>query len=711
MAHIDDLVKKVGDPQLREALAEQVRTLTDRTEFGLTFQRHLPESVRLPEQRIRRGDLVELRDEAKGGPRYRVVTAKAEDQAVAVVALDSAGEPVGAPEGKLRSDLVVVKLFGEPIYPGLRQVGEAGAASPGQPTHVVVAGENFHALQALEYTHEGRVDLIYIDPPYNTGAADWKYNDRYVDSADSYRHSKWLSFMERRLKIAKRLLTPTGVVIMAIGDDEHHRLRMLADQVLGEENFVSNVVWSGGRKNDSRLVSNSADYMLIYAASRSTLRDRGTLWRESKEGVPAILQAGDAAWEGALQEAFEEVSAELASTAGDSEGTSLDALVDALPPRKRFEVRQRASEIATSRFRAWWKSVPKDHPAQGSKHYNFICGDTGRVFFPDNMRAPESRPNRCRTPLTHPLTGQPCKVPPNGWMCEEATLFRLESENKIYFGGDHNRIPNMKRYLDESTSQVPESTFSRDRRIASKQLQEVLGDKRFPNPKDHEILARWFRTIAPKDGVILDFFAGSGTTAEAVIRLNAEDGGTRQCILVTNNELSKAEDAKLRKQGYRPGDADYEALGVFHHVTKPRVSTVLTGLREDGSRFSEGIDGQAAAFFDLTYEDENLVALGRRFEAIAPLLWVKAGAAGAMIEKMDEVGFSAPEDAKYAVIFDTDTAPRAVAALHDGIELVYIVTDSDADFRRTVSTLPRRLQPTAQRLYSTYLRSFEINRG
>jgi adenine-specific DNA-methyltransferase len=655
---------------------QQVNTLTSRKQFGLVFQEHSPESVRLPQQRVRTGDKVELR-ESKQSAIFHVISTKASLDVATVVKLDESGETVGESQDMLKTDLVVVKPFGDPVYPGLRQEGEAGSAKPGQPTHVVINGENYHALQALEYTHAGKVDLIYIDPPYNTGAADWKYNDKYIDGSDSYRHSKWLSFMDKRLRIAKSLLKDTGVIVLAIDDNEHHRLRMLADQIFGENNFISNIVWQGGRKNDSRFVSNGGDYMLVYAARKDALLEKDVQWRETKAGVEQIIDAGARAWE----------------TSGKNKSE------------------------ATKTLKAWFKNQPKDAPMQSSKHYSHVDDTMGRegwVYFPGDMSAPNSRDYMER--LVHPVTGMECPIPTKGWRYSPPTMNRLLSEGRIHFGVDHSTTPTFKRYLVDSDSQVADFFFYADRRASAVHLEQVLGDKRFPFPKDHEVLSRWFDIMTPKDAVIVDFFAGSGTTAEAVIRLNEKDNGTRQAILVTNNELAKSEDTALRKKGFRPGDSEYEAMGVFHHVTKPRISTVLTGIREDGSKYSEGIMGQSAAFFDLTYEDENLISLGNKYEAIAPLLWMQSGATGELIAKRSDTskgddGYAVPEDGNYAVIFDTDSASEAIEAIHGGIEKVYIVTDSEHDFRAVAASLPGGLRNTAQRLYSSYLRSFEINRG
>lgn len=673
LAHIDELVKKVADPQLRAALEQQVATLTSRKQFGLVFQEHSPESVRLPQQRIRTGDKVELR-ENKESATYHVLSTKASLDVATVVEVDDAGETVGEPQDILKSDLVVIKPFGDPVYPGLRQVGEAGSAKPGQPTHVVINGENFHALQALEYTHAGKVDLIYIDPPYNTGAADWKYNDKYIDGNDSYRHSKWLSFMEKRLRIAKSLLKETGVIVLAIDDNEHHRLRMLADQIFGEENFLANITWQGSVKNDARFSAGGVDYMLVYALSRDTLVDADVKWREEKEGLEEILEAASRFWK-------------------ESGHQSSDA---------------------TNRMKAWWRAE-RSRFASGLFEYKEI-DDQGRLFRFDNISSASGASRKFD--VMHPITGRPVLLPSRGWGASESKMKEWIRDGKVYFGPDHTTSPRFKRFLHETNLQTIKPSFEMKRTQAALHLERILGDKRFPFPKDHEVLMRWFRLASPRNAIIVDFFAGSGTTAESVIRLNAEDGGTRQAILITNNELAKAEDTTLRKKGLAPGNSEYEAMGVFHHVTKPRISTILTGIREDGSKYSDGIDGQAAAFFDLTYEDENLVSLGNRFEAIAPLLWMQSGATGDLIAKRSDTatggdGYSVPVDGNYAVIFDTDLAGEAITmiALHGSIKQVFIVSDSDSDYRAVTAKLPGDLKNTAVKLYSSYLRSFEINRG
>lgn len=188
--------------------------------FGLVFERHLPESVRAYGAPIRAGDAVQLRAEASGAEYVveksttRTVTARDTDGKVA--------------EYKPR-ELVVVKRFGEPAYPALSSV-DTVVRSDERPFHSVINGENYHALQLLRYLYRGKVDCIYIDPPY-TGASDWKYNNRYVDGQDRWRHSKWLSFMEKRLTVARDLLKPDGVLIVTIDEHEVHHLGVLLEQI------------------------------------------------------------------------------------------------------------------------------------------------------------------------------------------------------------------------------------------------------------------------------------------------------------------------------------------------------------------------------------------------------------------------------------------------------------------------------------------------
>ena len=655
---LDQLIGQVSDESLRSRLAREVELLRGSRRFGLVFDRHLPESVRLVGHPVRKGVTVALRDESSTSA-WRVLGFTDSTRATAVLDGEGGHRPT--------SELVVVREFGEVIYPGLRSVERILNGPPDSPCHIVINGENYHALQALRSTHNGKIDLIYIDPPYNTGNDGWIYNDRYVDTNDRSKSSKWLSFLERRLLIARNLLKQTGVLIAAIGDEEHHRLRMLLDQIFGPENFISDVVWQGGRKNDSRYVSNGADYMLIYARDETALAGAGIRWSDRKPGVDNALAAANRAW-----------------TESGSD-----------------------PEAATRSFRKWLREH-KSSLADGVARYNAI-DSSGRVYFAGDLSSPNPRPN-LQYDLPHPTTDEPVKRHPNGWRVSPEVMDRLKADGRILFGADHSSTAYFKRYLDEQTDETVGSVFERDRRASRGHLKSILGEVRFPNPKDHEVLKRWIRIAAPKDAVILDFFGGSGTTTEAVIELNSEDQGTRQSILVTNNEVGAKQAKTLRKEGHHPGDAEWESLGVFEYVTRPRISTIVTGMRPDGSTYSDGLTANVE-FFNLTYLDPGTVRRGREFDAIAPLQWLEAGGVGQRIATIHDDGWALTS--QYGVLFTIDAITPFTAAVAEAARkeapprLVFVVTDSPVEYQTACERLPVGVETV--RLYEDYLSNYTIN--
>lgn len=228
MARLEQLVESVQDEQLRRQIEAEIAALKERTRFGLVYERHLPETALIADSDlVEVGALVRPKQDVDKDFDYRVVGFKGKTKARLV--LDGNGKQLEVPI----KDLFVVKPFGEAIYPSLTPV-DAVERSKTRPYHAVINGENFHALQLLAYLHEGEVDCLYLDPPYNSGASDWRYNNRYVDSTDSYRHSKWLSMMEKRLRIGKRLLKPDGVAIITIDENEVHHLGVLLEDIFPE---------------------------------------------------------------------------------------------------------------------------------------------------------------------------------------------------------------------------------------------------------------------------------------------------------------------------------------------------------------------------------------------------------------------------------------------------------------------------------------------
>lgn len=639
---LDRFVSQITDDGLRAAIEREVSFLRGSRRFGLVFDRHLPESAHLLDHPVRPGVTVSRRDWDS-------------DETWRVVGVD--GDTVRLDDGSqsAASDVVVVRDFRDPIHPGLRSLGRLAHGAAGDPWHTVINGENLHVLQLLKAVHRESVDLIYIDPPYNTGNDGWIYNDRYVDTSDRAKSSKWLSFMERRLELGRDLLRPTGVIIVAIGDDEHHRLRMLMDQVFGPSNFISNVVWQGGRKNDSRYVSNGADYMLIYARDETAMAAEGVRWREEKPGVSEALEMAAQIWQ-------------------ESEGDHA---------------------AATKLWRAWMRQFKRQGLATDAVTRFTSLDEQGRpIFTGQNISWPGG--GGPRFDVLHPVTGRPVQVPKTGWRYTEEDMRRRIDLGLVRFGADETSGVQGVSLLEDMTEWVAGSTFDVDRRRAPAHLERVLGAKRFPFPKDHEVLMRWIRLAAPKDAVVLDFFGGSGTTTEAVLRLNAEDGGTRRSVLVTNNEVGSTVAKKLRKEGHRRGDPEWESRGVFERVTRPRITAVVTGERPDGTSYGDTVAGNVE-FLRLAYLDPGALRRGAEFAAIAPVLWLENGATGDRVDADPGTGWALTE--RYGVLFDIDAFGDFAEAVesHEGVQRVYVVTDSPAQARALVRRLPATVSVT--RLY------------
>lgn len=439
------------------------------------------------------------------------------------------------------------------------------------------------------------------------------------------------------------------------------------DQVFGDRNFLSSVVWIGSVKNDARYTGGGLDYMLVYAKSEETLTEAGTVWRELKDGLDDVLAAGAKAWEDSGHDA------------------------------------EKASRLLSG----WWsKNKFKYEPGLGD---NVKVDADGSLFKVENLVSPNPRPN-LQYDVLHPETGQPVRMNPNGWRYSQDSMARLIADGRILFGPDHRAGIRKKTPLIEMSLTGVRPTFVRDRRAASKRLENLLGDRRFPYPKDHEVLMRWIGVTAGPSAVVLDFFGGSGTTTEAVLRLNAEDGGTRQSILVTNNEVGAKQAKELRKGGHSPGDPEWEALGVFQYVTRPRISTVVTGKRADGSTYSDGLAANVE-FLDLTYLDPGMVRRGREFQAIAPLLWLRASAVGERIDSIPESGWWLTPS--YGILFDLDGLVQFAAAVADAAiggaapVLLFVVTDSETEYQHAVERLPVGIE-TVQ-LYEDYLSNFTVN--
>lgn len=362
---------------------------------------------------------------------------------------------------------------------------DVSGSLPSDQAHILIEGDNLHALHVLQATHRGKVDVIYIDPPYNTGK-EFIYNDKIVDSENSWRHSAWLSFMQKRLELAQELLTHTGVIIISIDDNEQARLKLLCDSIFGESNFLGTIIRAtNSTKSNSNFLSVNYDYTLIYTKNRTSLEDwikSNGKWEVAKNNVKEYQLAIKKLVKRKLSP--EEITLEL------KELTNYPRFVD---------------------FVNYW-----------------YVDDRG-VYRKDNLGGVT---NGNTTPLHNPLTGKLDPVPPGGYRFSTEKLLALVADNRIHFHEDGS-LPTIKRYLDENPKQRPKGIMSDDQRPDYNML-SAMG-LTFDNPKQLTFIKR-ILSIFPKDAVILDFFAGSATTLHAVLDLNKDDGGKRQGILVTNDE-------------------------------------------------------------------------------------------------------------------------------------------------------------------------------
>lgn len=382
--------------------------------------------------------------------------------------------------------------------------------------NVFIEGDNLEVLKLLQNAYNDQVKMIYIDPPYNTGN-DFVYNDDFSDPKQHYlqvtgqvdaegnrlvantevsgrKHSNWLTMMYPRLSLARNLLTQDGSIFVSIDDNEVSNLRAVLDEVFGPENFIGQLIWAAGRKNDSKFISSSHEYVLVYARNFEALKTVQVEWKTRKEGLDRIYAA------------FDKIRK---SHPGD------------------FQAQEKE-------IRAWYSKLDDSDAAKRQRHYKSV--DARGLYFGDNAGAPDKPETRSHRALVHPSTGKPCKVPAKGWRWNEETLDRLLAENLIHFGTDETTVPQFKGYLETREMESPYSVFYSDSRGASNRLNDLLGGPFFDFPKDEQVLARFIEFATQGSGIVMDFFAGSGTTGHAVMLQNEKDAGSRKYVLVTIDE-------------------------------------------------------------------------------------------------------------------------------------------------------------------------------
>jgi adenine-specific DNA-methyltransferase len=700
VSRLTDLIAqaKAKDPQMGMDLEREFKALSSRLAFGLNFERHRPEAVELPRRPVRRGDKVRVLPErgstVKGDQRLWLVRGATNVKGKRIVHLELNGD--NGPETKDVSvdDLVVVAEFRDYIYPGLVSTGRVERGDD-KPFHTVINGENYHVLEALTYTHRGKVDAIYIDPPYNTGAKDWKYNNDYVESEDLYRHSKWLAFMERRLKVAKQLLNPAdSVLIVTIDEKEYLRLGMLLEQVFPETR-IQMVSITTNPKGASRpdmfaRVDEFAYFVLIGGSTVSEIvvsdsQGQPVRW-------PYLRRSDDQSVRGNRPRQFYPIFVDPVTSkiTGVGEPLAHDVARESIVPPPGvvavFPVRDNGIEME-------W-------------------GLTGCTL----MRA--VRGGFARATRANSL--QPYAI---SYLTAPA-ISKVESGEYIVSGIREDGTKIVIAPGGKTTR--PTTVWTESRHSAPDHGKKILGvllpTRSFPFPKSLYAVEDSLRLFVAnkQNATVLDFFSGSGTTAHAVMRLNRQDGGHRQCICVTNNEVAADEQKALREQGLRPGDPEWEQWGICDYITKPRVAAAITGLTPNGEPItgdykftdefpmSDGFE-ENAEFFTLTYETPVAVSHNLAFGKVAPLLWMRAGSQGRRIETLPERGWEVADS--YGLLTNLDQSDAFCAAIDiiGGLRVAYIVTNDDRRFQAIARSLPEAVEPV--RLYESYLTNFKFANG
>lgn len=689
MARIDDLVGLVEDAALRRELQTATAELRRQRQFGLVFEEYIPEVTALLGYPLRPGVTVQRRDDPTGSSLYRVLDVHGDTLSVIGIVGTGATEPC------LAADLMAVQRLGEPIFPALTSVGtvERGAE---RPFHAVINGENYHALQLLVYLYEGQVDVLYLDPPYNTGARDWKYNNHYVDDSDAWRHSKWLSFMEKRLRLAKRLLKPDGVLIVTIDEHEVHHLGMLIERLFPEyyRNLVTIVISARGNyKTNFARVEEYAFFCCPPIGRDVIVGTRLELLPES-DAIDVDPDAED----------------EPDPEPDDSETRVLPL----------SDVGAEVTELRHARRRGP-DSRRRDRPSMFYPIY--IDERTRKIVRTGPSITLDDEPDFTLVEGLRPVWPIDAEGEHRRWRWGRERMQSAIETGGVRLG-EYNRrndswtinlvIRRQDNYKKLKT--VWRHTSHDAGTHGTALLDNLLGQRGlFTFPKSVYAVRDCIGAVVRDrpDALIVDFFAGSGTTLHATALLNADDGGRRRCILVTSNEVGPTIAQRLNRQRLYRGDAAFEAKGIFEEVTRPRVEAVVTGLRPDGREipgrhvggrpFAQGFP-ENVEFFRLDYLDPDEVDLGSRLDALLPTLWLAAGGTGARELPCPEDAYSLPPGGRYGLLLRQSRFRRFKEAIaqRPGVTHAFLVTDSDEAFREMRAALPQRL--TVNQLYGDYLR-------
>lgn len=702
MAALNELIQKIENPELRAQIQAAADKLVKQKKFGLVFEEHLPECTPLYDIPVRKGLKVSLR----GGKANETYTVLKIEGGKALCLPRNGNEAVEFPV----DDLVTTAELGDPIYPCLQMLDEVCNTPDSNLWHTLIEADNYHALQLLEYLYAGKVDCIYIDPPYNTGAKDWKYNNDYVDGADEYRHSKWLSFMQKRLEIAKRLLNPNdSVLIVTIDEKEYLHLGCLLEEMFPTAGIqmVTSVINQSGvaRAGQFYRAEEYLFYVFIGDASITPTGNDMLNAPENDEGKKIdiwrrLLRSGTNArrQDGVKQFYPFWIDPEKKCIHSVGDYIPLDCSRDTIMPPEPGLV-------------ACWPIHSDD--TEGCWQ---ISADTARNGLPEGtvrIGAYNRRKDRWSVSYLR--------------KAEKERIARGEIE---ITGKDENGALILQFSKTVGRIKNPVTVWNQRSHNAgaggSNVLRALIPGHAFAFPKSvYAVLDTIRFVVANKpNALVVDFFAGSGTTLHAVNLLNAEDGGNRRCIMVTNNEISAEERRGFEARGIKQGDPEWEARGIARYVTWPRTVCSIEGHDVNGNPLkgnyittgeqempmADGFKANAV-FFKLGFLDKTRVSLGLQFRELLSLLWMKAGSIG----KCPTIDAGVPDmlilpKNKMAILNDENRfgAFTEKLAQHPEIEVIYLVTDYESSFVSMTQALEGK---TTYQLYRDYLDNFRINAG
>ncbi|MET3938454.1 adenine-specific DNA-methyltransferase [Paenibacillus sp. PvP094] len=659
MAAINDLVNQISDARLRERLSEEVAYLTKKKKFGLVFEEHMPEKTLLYNSELQVGMTVCYKNKS------------VEDT---YLVTDIEGDKVSLREfktGKLlieeKRKLVQIRRFGEAVFPKLKHVDSVQKGSKEDTWHMLIEADNYHALQLLDYLYPGKVDCIYIDPPYNTGAKDWKYNNSFVDSNDEWRHSKWLAFMKRRLAIAKKLLNPDdSILIIAIDDNELFALGMLLEELFkGSNRQVIDITINPKGKSRDKLLSQVDEYLVVvYIGDAST--EEIIDGSEVKEVRWPYLRRSD-------------IQSARGTTKGgksqfypiyvNNKTGRIEKIGQPIPPDvDRMTVKQ--IEGCTAVFPVTEKNVEMNWGLVGSSLQSALDEDFVQVKKNSN--------NKFQPYSIQYFTAPAIEKVRSG---EYTVIGKRDDGSKIVVstsGSSKKKTTVWKKNLYDAN------------KYGTQIVSSIIKNKQFPFPKSlyavHDTLKAFLNS--KKDALVVDFFAGSGTTLHALNLLNSEDNGNRRCILVTNNEVSANEAKELSENGYLPGDKLWEENGICRSVTWPRVKHSILGIDTngdpiDGVYFIDNfkLESKKRTVRQIDYIDSSkLQTLAQKKKMIGLL-----GKNRLASSKIDSSGsFAIDDEYPTAILFDVSSEQSWYDELEgkDNVVELLFVTDDKKEFKR-----------------------------